>query len=364
MPAIRPPSAIEPVSPMKICAGEAFHHRKPKQAPIADGGHHRQVERIAHLVAAGATGSVPQGLRNWMNEISVYAPNTIAAAPAASPSRPSVRFTAFDVAATMRYARTTKPTDAEAELRDVAHEGQVRRGRGQAEAVAELQRQHARTRPPTTSWPPNLARARRPRLRCRRILMKSSRKPTTPSPTIRNSSSSPDAVGPPPPPDRDRPGARRRSRRTVEPMIATPPIVGVPRLTRWVCGPSSRISWPKPVPAEERTTSGVTQDRDEQRDDGGDQDRLHACARPPRPCRLRPSPAGSADRRRAPSATRSRPAAREAFTSTTSPGRSSSRSSAIAASTSGTQLGLAVPRAFQSGAVLDRPGRLADGDEP
>ena len=34
-PAIRPPSAIEPVSPMKICAGEAFHHRKPKQALIA-----------------------------------------------------------------------------------------------------------------------------------------------------------------------------------------------------------------------------------------------------------------------------------------------------------------------------------------
>ena len=33
-PASPPPSAREPVSPMKILAGEAFHHRKPKQAPV------------------------------------------------------------------------------------------------------------------------------------------------------------------------------------------------------------------------------------------------------------------------------------------------------------------------------------------
>ena len=33
-PASAPPSASEPVSPMKILAGEVFHHRKPKQAPI------------------------------------------------------------------------------------------------------------------------------------------------------------------------------------------------------------------------------------------------------------------------------------------------------------------------------------------
>ena len=32
-PAIAPPSASDPVSPMKICAGDAFHHRKPKHAP-------------------------------------------------------------------------------------------------------------------------------------------------------------------------------------------------------------------------------------------------------------------------------------------------------------------------------------------
>ncbi len=34
-PASTPPSASEPVSPMKILAGEVFHHRKPRQAPIS-----------------------------------------------------------------------------------------------------------------------------------------------------------------------------------------------------------------------------------------------------------------------------------------------------------------------------------------
>jgi len=33
-PASTPPRASEPVSPMKIFASGAFHHRKPVQAPI------------------------------------------------------------------------------------------------------------------------------------------------------------------------------------------------------------------------------------------------------------------------------------------------------------------------------------------
>ncbi len=33
-PAMAPPSPSDPVSPMKIFAGDAFHHRNPKQAPI------------------------------------------------------------------------------------------------------------------------------------------------------------------------------------------------------------------------------------------------------------------------------------------------------------------------------------------
>lgn len=33
-PASAPPSASDPVSPMKIFAGDVFHHRKPKHEPI------------------------------------------------------------------------------------------------------------------------------------------------------------------------------------------------------------------------------------------------------------------------------------------------------------------------------------------
>ena len=35
IPASAPPRESEPVSPMKILAGSAFHHRKPKQAPAS-----------------------------------------------------------------------------------------------------------------------------------------------------------------------------------------------------------------------------------------------------------------------------------------------------------------------------------------
>ena len=34
-PAIPPPRANEPVSPIKMRAGDVFHHRKPKHAPAA-----------------------------------------------------------------------------------------------------------------------------------------------------------------------------------------------------------------------------------------------------------------------------------------------------------------------------------------
>jgi hypothetical protein len=43
----------------------------------------------------------------------------------------------------------------------------------------------------------------------------------------------------------------------VEAMIATPPMVGVPRLTRWPGGPSLRISCPKPRSRKYRTMTGV-----------------------------------------------------------------------------------------------------------
>ncbi len=47
----------------------------------------------------------------------------------------------------------------------------------------------------TTDWPAILALLRKPRDRCLLILMKSSRKPTTPSPANRNSTSRAEADG-------------------------------------------------------------------------------------------------------------------------------------------------------------------------
>ncbi len=60
---------------------------------------------------------------------------------------------------------------------------------------------------------------------------------------VRYSSNSPDAVGPPP--------SLLTSLATRYPThmairMAAPPMVGVPRFFWCVCGPSSRISWPKP----------------------------------------------------------------------------------------------------------------------
>ena len=62
-------------------------------------------------------------------------------------------------------------------------------------------------------------------------------KPITPKPTVTS-----------------RQAQRMRLERSIQSSIETvsevriisPPIVGVPRLARWLCGPSSRIGWPLP----------------------------------------------------------------------------------------------------------------------
>ena len=53
-PAIAPPRLREPVSPMKIFAGEVFHHRKPMQAPMMAGRDDGDVQR-----SRGRRSSVP-----------------------------------------------------------------------------------------------------------------------------------------------------------------------------------------------------------------------------------------------------------------------------------------------------------------
>ncbi len=104
-------------------------------------------------------------------------------------------------------------------------------------------------------------------------------------------------------------------------MITVPPMVGVPRLAMCDCGPSSRISCPKPSRRNSRIASGVHRIETSSDTSAATRTDLTEAA-----------PTGSASA----SATRSRPAARLAFTSTTSSGRSWARSSAMAASASST----------------------------
>src|SRR5690625_6677697 len=75
---------------------------------------------------------------------------------------------------------------------------------------------------PTKPCPRIFAIGLNPRDRCRLILMKSSRKPITPRPTIRNSSNNPEAFG-------IRPARTFAAAypSSVAMMMTTPPIVGV-----------------------------------------------------------------------------------------------------------------------------------------
>ncbi len=76
--AIAPPRPSEPVSPMKIAAGNELNQRKPTHAPT------RQAHSRARSIWPGPV---------VMNVMAVKASSTIAQQPAASPSSPSVRFT-------------------------------------------------------------------------------------------------------------------------------------------------------------------------------------------------------------------------------------------------------------------------------
>ena len=59
-------------------------------------------------------------------------------------------------------------------------------------------------------------------------------------------------------PGRSGTGGRRGSRRRSPPTMTVPPMVGVPFLARWLSGPSSRISWPRPCRRNARMASGVS----------------------------------------------------------------------------------------------------------
>ena len=76
----------------------------------------------------------------------------------------------------------------------------------------------------------------------------SSRRPSRPVPTVAQT-------------HRMRSGVQRASRTVVSrspTSMMTPPMVGVPCFTRWVCGPSARTCWPMPSLRMTRMNAGMS----------------------------------------------------------------------------------------------------------
>ena len=95
--AIAPPSAIEPVSPMNISAGNALNQRKPITPPIS-AAETIAMSRYSSLRPATVSADRSQSI----SAIASSVMSEIAHVPAASPSTPSVRLTPFDVPAMTR----------------------------------------------------------------------------------------------------------------------------------------------------------------------------------------------------------------------------------------------------------------------
>src|SRR6266550_3490813 len=96
-PAIAPPSAIDPVSPIKTSAGKALYHRNPMAPPIS----------AAPMIARSSFDKLRSSVRvdermKAMIAIVVNVNSEMIAVPAASPSTPSLRLTAFDAPAITR----------------------------------------------------------------------------------------------------------------------------------------------------------------------------------------------------------------------------------------------------------------------
>ena len=84
------PMASAPVSPMKMRAGAAFHHRNPAHAPT-----------MAAAMTARSRAWLTWYVSKWrkaQKPIAMRQENARVAEPAARPSSPSVRFTPLVVA--------------------------------------------------------------------------------------------------------------------------------------------------------------------------------------------------------------------------------------------------------------------------
>ncbi len=124
----------------------------------------------------------------------MYAPKTMTQAPVARPSRPSVRLTPLEAPVMRRLdhrrnsrAPSTGPAKARSSL--VSRTNEIAVDAGARPFPSVVHRASATKTTVTSVCPASFCRDVRPRLRSARILVKSSRKPTTPSPTRRKRTS-------------------------------------------------------------------------------------------------------------------------------------------------------------------------------
>ena len=158
--------ASEPVSPMKIRAGAAFHHRKPRQAPASATDGERQVEGRRSRGRASSGGTASSRSRPGTAKQKV-------AEPEARPSSPSVRFTALAVPTMITTAHTIQPTWPRS-MPSEFHRVNDRWVFTPAQCSASRAKRDARS----TTWAASLARLLSPRLRRWRTLIQSSTNPT------------------------------------------------------------------------------------------------------------------------------------------------------------------------------------------
>ena len=83
------PSDNEPVSPMNIFAGKQLYHKKPKHAPIVAAHIMLMFPNVASvcMLMANMAVAIKKNIKAGIKS------------PAASPSKPSLKFTEFDVPA-------------------------------------------------------------------------------------------------------------------------------------------------------------------------------------------------------------------------------------------------------------------------
>ena len=181
--------------------------------------------------------------------------------------------------------------------------------------------------------------------------MKSSRKPTRPSPTNRKSSSSAEADG-------RRPGdqlGRRSSRRTVARMMTRPPMVGVPRLVWW----RGRAVVADLLAVAPCVTAAVIATRVPSSEMSRESPPPNRIALMAWSLLRRSGPVGRAARRRRTSSA----APRDALTRTTSPAATFSRSHASASSRPAVATATPVQPAPRAAPSAMAAGRRADRDQ-